>query len=219
MKVRAGLQGARAGHTLPMPECAQAGLWGSGKAPGAGAAGAGVGAGTRAGGSWSRDGVGRGGAGDECGGSESHVPPRPTCRLAPRGNPGAFSEPGSGQEGEPGCVSGLQPSLCRFLRLESVGVNIFPLEQLLTRLEPGAGECPGPWDTLHLSGRHAFPPPVLESLGSDRHTCVHGIPRPPGVRAAGLRRPAGIWKQLSSSPPRACRCHSPWSSLLGPLPH
>lgn len=44
-------------------------------------------------------------------------------------------------------------------------MNNLPLEQLLARLEPGAGECPGPWDTLHLSGRHALPPPVLESLG------------------------------------------------------
>lgn len=171
---------------------AQAGLWDSGKVLGAGAADAGVGAGTRAGGSWSRDGVGRGGAGDECGGSESHVQPCPTWQSRRTLPASVTLGAGSRQEREPGYASGFQPSHCRFLRPESVGVNNFPLEQLLARLELGARECPGPWDTLHLSGRHAFPAPVLESLGSDHHTCVHEIPRHSGVRAAGLRRPAGI---------------------------
>ena len=148
-----------------------------------------------------------------------HVPPRPTWQPRRILRASVTLRAGSGQEGEPGCVSGLQPSLCLFLRPESVGVNIFPLEQLLARLEPGAGECSGAVGHCAPLRKARFPPPVLESLGSDHHTCVHGIPRPPGVRAAGLRRPAGIWKQLSSSPPRACRRRSPWSSLLGPLPH
>ena len=38
-------------------------------------------------------GLGAGALEMSAGASESHVPPRPTCRLAPRGNPGAFSEP------------------------------------------------------------------------------------------------------------------------------
>ena len=47
-------------------------------------------------------GLGAGALEMSAGASESHVPPRPTCRLAPRGNPGAFSEPLSPYARAPG---------------------------------------------------------------------------------------------------------------------
>ena len=96
----AGLQGARGGHTLPVLECAQARLWGSGRPLGAGAAGAGVGGGAAGEYEPGAPGPGMGlgtGALEVGAGAVS-----PTCSLVPRGNSGALSEPLSPYARAPG---------------------------------------------------------------------------------------------------------------------
>lgn len=131
-----------------------------------------MGAGTRAGGSWSRDGVGRGALEMSAGAVRSHVQPCPTWQ-SPAHSPGlCHLRRGLRQEREPGYASGFQPSHCRFLRPESVGVNNFPLEQLLARLELER------WRVSRALGHSAplrkacFSPPVLESLRADHpHVC------------------------------------------------